>query len=197
MRLLLSLLASMNLAACAGQAPSQQLTAKDKVRVCQGNVCTDQSADTVTFQADPVDVEAERRLQALTDVAQKSPQAAYDLGLRLLRGDGVAKDSYQAIEWLRKAGDQGLVNAQLALGRLYLAGVEEMGSDPAEAQSWLSRAASQGNQEAQRLLPQSQAAKQDAQSLYQAQESARKSWQAWYSAAPYYWYWAPSGWRLR
>ena len=197
MRLLLSLLASMTLAACAGQAPSQQLTPKDKVRVCQGNVCTDQSADTVTFQADPVDVEAERRLQALTDVAQKSPQAAYDLGLRLLRGDGVAKDSYQAIEWLRKAGDQGLVNAQLALGRLYLAGVEEMGSDPAEAQSWLSRAASQGNQEAQRLLPQSQAAKQDAQSLYQAQESARKSWQAWYSAAPYYWYWAPSGWRLR
>lgn len=197
MRLMLSLLASLALAACAGQAPSDQLIAKDQVRVCQGDVCTDQSAKRVTFQAEPVDVEAQRRLQALSDVAQQSPQAAYDLGLRLLRGDGVTKDSQQAIEWLRKAGDQGLAHAQLALGRLYLLGVEEMGSDPAEAQSWLSRAASQGNPEAQRLLPQAQAAKNDAHNLYQAQESARKSWQAWYAAAPYYWYWGPTGWRLR
>lgn len=72
MRLLLSWLASLALAACAGQAPSDQLTVKDKVRVCQGNVCTDQSAARVTFQAEPVDIEAERRLQALSDVAQKN-----------------------------------------------------------------------------------------------------------------------------
>lgn len=199
MRLAFSMLslATWVLTACAAQAPSDQLARKDKVQVCQGSICVEQPAHTVTFQAPPVDDAAERRLQALEAVAQQNPKAAYDLGLRLLRGDGVTKDSHQGIEWLRQAGDQGVVPAQLALGRLYLAGVEEMGSDPAEAQSWLSRAAAQGDREAQRLLPQSQASTKDAQTLYQAQEHARQSWQAWYSAAPYYWYWAPSGWRLR
>lgn len=198
MRLAFSLLAlaTLTLTACAAQAPADQLTRKQMVQVCQGSVCVEQPASMVTFQGAPVDEAAERRLQALEEVAQKNPKAAYDLGLRLLRGDGVARDSHQGIEWLRQAGDQGVVPAQLALGRLYLTGVEEMGSDPAEAQAWLSRAAAQGDREAQRLLPQSQAATQDAQTLYQAQESARRSWQAWYSAAPYYWYWAPTGWRL-
>jgi hypothetical protein len=57
--------------------------------------------------------------------------------MRLLRGDGVERNSYQAIEWMRKAGDGGHLPAQVALGRMYLTGVEEMGADPAEAEAWL------------------------------------------------------------
>lgn len=198
MRLAFSVLslAAIALAGCAAQTSTDQLTRKESVRVCQGGRCIEQSASTVTFQAPSEDPEAQRRWDALEQMAQRSPQAAYDLGLRLMRGDGVERNSYQAIEWMRKAGDQGLVSAQVALGHIYLQGFEEMGSDPAEAQSWLSRAAAQGNKEAQQLLPQAQAAKQDARALYQAQEQLRKAWHTWYSTAPYYWYWSPSGWYL-
>ena len=69
-----------------------------------------------------------------------------------MRGDGVPHNSYQGLEWLRKAGEQNLVDAQLLLGRLYLSGVAEMGSDAAEAQQWLSRAAAQGSAQARKLL---------------------------------------------
>ena len=86
---------------------------------------------------------------------------------------------------------------QLALGRLYLMGFEEMGPDPAEAEAWLSRAAAKGNKEAAALIPQAQAAKKDEQAAYQVREAYRKSWYAWYSGYPYYWVWGPSGWYQR
>ena len=185
------------LGACASQAPEDQLQRTSTIRVCQGNQCVDQAASTVTFQGQPVDAQAEQRLQALEALAQQRPEAAYDLGLRLLRGDGVAQDGSQAIAWLRQAGNAGMVPAQLALGRLYLNGLETMGSDPAEAQAWLSRAAAQGDREAQQLLPSAQTATQDAQTRYQDQELARRSMDAWFFHAPYYWYWGSSGWRLQ
>lgn len=182
---------------CAAQAPADQVTRKDTVRVCQGNQCVDQDRNTVTFQGPPTDVEGERRLAALEQLAQSNPKAAYDLGLRLLRGDGVTRDSHQAIEWLRQAGDGGLVDAQLALGHLYLSGYEEMGADPAEAHAWLSRAAAKGSKEAQKLIPQAQAAKQDEQANYQVREAYRTSWGHWYATTPYYWMWGNTGWYLR
>lgn len=85
----------------------------------------------------------------------------------------------------------------MALGRLYLVGFEEMGADPAEAASWLSRAAAQGNREAQQLLPQAQAARQSEQAQYQVRELVRTSWGHWYASTPYYWYWNNTGWILR
>lgn len=180
---------------CAAQAPADQISQPQTVRVCQGNQCVDQDRNTVTFQGSPTDVEGERRLAALEELAQSNPKAAYDLGLRFLRGDGVPQDSYQAIEWMRKSGEQGLVEAQFALGQMYLTGVEEMGADPAEAEAWLSRAAGRGHKEAARLLPQAQAAKQNEQAAYQVRETYRKSWGAWwYTGAPYYWHWRGSSW---
>ncbi len=187
----------LGLAGCAAQTAEGQLSRSPTVRVCNGNACTEQDRRLTTFQGAPVDTEAERRMQALTEVAERNPNAAYDLGLRLLRGDGVERNSYQALEWMRKAGDNGHVQAQLALGRIYLMGFEEMGSDPAEAEAWLTRAASKGSKEARDLIPQAQAAKKDEQSLYQVREAYRKSWYAWYSSYPYYWVWGPSGWYLR
>lgn len=182
--------------ACTSQSPSSQLSRPETVRVCTGNTCVDQHRDTVTRQEAPSDPEAERRLAALEQLGEKNPKAAYDLGLRLLRGDGVARDSYQAMEWMRKAGDQGLVDAQFALGRLYLMGLEEMGADPAEAEAWLTRAAAKGHKEAQRLLPQAQNAKKNEHANYQIREADRKSWGYWYSNAPYYWHWRGSSWYL-
>ncbi|WP_235844704.1 tetratricopeptide repeat protein [Cupriavidus agavae] len=184
------------LLACA-QTPADQLAPRSQtVRICNGNACTDQDRRISTWQDVPA-TEAERRMQALAQKAEGNPNAAYDLGLRLLRGDGVERNTYQALEWLRKAGDNGHMQAQLALGRIYLMGFEEMGSDPAEAEGWLIRAAAKGSKEAERLIPQAQAAKKDEQSLYQVREAYRKSWITWYSSYPYYWAWGPAGWYLR
>ena len=191
-------LAVLALTACAAQTPEAQITpASSTVRLCEGNNCSDVPRNTATFRGEPVDPEAERRLAALVQKAEADPRAAYDLGLRYLRGDGVERNSYQAIEWMRKAGDAGNGDAQFALGRLYLLGFEEMGSDPAEAEAWLSRAAAKGFKEAQRLLPQAQAAKQNAHARYQAIEDERKSWGYWYAHAPYYMVWRSSGWYYR
>ena len=188
---------SFVLLGCAAQSPSDQLVRTPNVRVCTGSSCVSQDRNTVTFQSTPTDLQAERRLAVLTQMAEGNPKAAYDLALRLLRGDGVERNSYQALEWMRKAGDHGLPEAQMALGRLYLVGFEEMGADPAEAAAWLSRAAAQGNREAQQLLPQAQAAQQSEQAQYQVRELARKSWGHWYASTSYYWYWSDAGWILR
>ncbi len=187
------LLAVMTLAGCA-QTPSAQISSPETVRVCQGNQCVDQHRSTVTLQANETDPESERRLATLTELAQQSPQAAYDLGLRLLRGDGIERNSFLALEWMRKAAEQGLATAQFAVGQLYLNGFEEMGADPAEAQAWLTRAASQGHQEAIDLLPQAQAAQKNTHHNYQHREALRQAWGRWYNAAPYYWHWKDSGW---
>lgn len=187
--------AILGLGACA-QTPESQLSRSPTVRLCNGNTCAEQDRRVATFTpAGPT--ESDRRMQALAEKAQGNPDAAYDLGLRLLRGDGVERNTYQALEWMRKAGDNGHVQAQLALGRLYLMGFEEMGADPAEAEAWLIRAAAKGNKEAAALIPQAQAAKKDEQALYRVREAYRTSWYAWYSGYPYYWVWGPAGWYQR
>lgn len=192
-------LAALSLAGCATkkQTPEEQITPQDTVRICDNSGCSDRSRDTASFQGAPVDPEAERRLQALTDLAENNPSAAYDLGLRLLRGDGVERNSYQALQWLRKAGDGGHTEAQFAVGRLYLMGFEEMGSDPQEAEAWLTRAAGNGHKGARALLPDAQAAKKDEQSAYRVREANRTAWSAWYSRQPYYWVWRTRGWYQR
>ncbi|ALD92363.1 hypothetical protein CR3_3175 [Cupriavidus gilardii CR3] len=197
MRVLVPLLlaTALGFAGCA-QTPEEQLAPRSStVRLCDGNACTEQDRRVATAQL--ASNEPDPRMQALANVAEKNPDAAYDLGLRLLRGDGVKRDSYQALEWLRKAGDNGHTQAQLALGRIYLMGFEEMGSDPAEAEAWLMRAAAKGSKEAKDLIPQAQAAKKDEQSAYRVREAYRTSWVAWYSSYPYYWVWGPSGWYHR
>ena len=168
------------------------------VRICDSSGCSDRPRDTATFQPDAGDPVAEQRAAALAELAKQDPRAAWDLGLRYFRGDGVRKDSYQALQWMRDAGERGIVPAQLALGRFYLMGLEEMGSDPAEAETWLSMAASKGNKEARKLLKEAQAAKNSAQKQYQVREEERKAWSGyWYSGYTYYSTWGPRGWYYR
>jgi uncharacterized protein len=170
----------------------------DTIRICDASGCSDRPKNSATFQVEPEDPVLVERTAALEALAKKDPRAAWDLGLRYFRGDGVRKDSYQALQWMRDAGERGNVDAQLAVGRFYLMGLEEMGSDPAEAETWLSMAASKGNKEAKKLLKEAQAAKKDEQAMYQWREAHRKSWYGyWYTGYPYYWTWGPRGWYYR
>ena len=168
------------------------------VRICDDKGCSDRPRDTATFDTTKDDnPEETRRLATLKDIAAKDPRAAYDLGIRLMRGDGVRMDSYQAIQWLRQAGERGDLRAQAALGRIYLTGLQEMGSDPAEAERWLSVAAERGDKESARLLPEANKAKQDEQARYRWRDHYRKNGIAWwYSAYPYYWAWRAGVWVL-
>lgn len=169
------------------------------IRICDDSGCSERPRSSSTFNPQAsTDPEAERLLAALVAVAEKDPRAAYDLGLRYFRGDGVEQNTYQALQWMRSAGERGDLRAQSALGRFYLAGVEEMGSDPAEAERWLTLAAGRGDKEARKLLPEAAAAKRNEQDAYRVREDLRKHWIAgWYTAYPYYWTWGPGGWYYR
>ena len=181
----------------AGAATAQ--TPEPTIRICDDTGCSDRPRSSATF--DPArddNPEETRRLAALEAVASNDPRAAYDLALRYFRGDGVRRDSYQALQWMREAGERGVPQAWLALGRLYLMGLEEMGSDPAEAERWLSLAAARGNKEAQKLLAEARSAKKSEQAMYQWRETNRKSWHGWWSTGyAYHWFWSPNGWYYR
>lgn len=188
------LLLSMLLLAGAANAQSS-----DTIRICDASGCADRPRDSATFDPTHDDhPEETRRLAALADIARKDPRAAYDLALRHYRGDGVRRDSYQAIQWMREAGDRGVPEAQLALGRFYLSGVEEMGADPAEAEKWLSLAAARGDKDADKLLAEARSAKKTEQELYQWRQFHRTHWLGWWATGyPYHWYWSSAGWYYR
>ena len=59
----------------------------------------------------------EAGLDELTiDAAEQGVATAqYNLGVHYLEGEGVEKDSVEAVAWFRKAADQGFPNAQKAL----------------------------------------------------------------------------------
>ncbi len=131
-----------------------------------------------------------QRMAQLRQMAETDPAAAYDMGLRYLKGDGVEQNSYQAIETFRAAAAKGDRGAQAALGKIYLSGMEEMGADMQEAEKWLTLAAGQGDAESKKLLAQ----------LKKEKKKRRDSWSSfyrydWYYHAPYRLYWYHSAWR--
>jgi len=72
----------------------------------------------------------------------------FNLGARYDAGEGVAKDSAEAVKWYRLAADQGDVVAQFNLGVKYSTG-EGVAKDDSEAIRWYRRAADQGDAMAQ------------------------------------------------
>jgi TPR repeat protein len=173
--------------------------AQDIVRICDNTGCSDRPRNSSTLeaelaaQADPV---ADARIAALEAMAAKDPRAAYDLGLRYFRGDGVRKDSYQAIKWMRDAGERGDFKAAQALGRFYLVGLEEMGADPGEAERWLMMAADKGDKEAKKMLVQARKARNEAQADHKWRDDVRKNgwFGGWYSGYAYRSYWRDGRW---
>ena len=67
------------------------------------------------------------------------------------KGSGVAEDKKKALEWYRKAADQGYAPAQLNLGLVYDQG-DGIPADPNRAFKWYRLAAEQGLAEAQMNL---------------------------------------------
>ena len=79
------------------------------------------------------------------------PSAQYDLGEMYRTGSQVRQDHGEAVQWHRRAGEQGHRQAQLGLGDFYRCrkGVER---DYAAAADWYLKAAEQGDAEAQYWL---------------------------------------------
>lgn len=130
-------------------------------------------------------------------LSSQDSKAAYDLSLRFFRGDGVSQDSYRSLKWMRNAAERGNLNAQISLGRLYLTGLGEMGADPAEAEKWLSIAASRGDEESALLLKEATKARQSEQSEYRFYNRWRNTfYNNWYYGYRYFWHWNNSIWVL-
>ncbi|MGR9106474.1 MAG: tetratricopeptide repeat protein [Gammaproteobacteria bacterium] len=182
----------MLLVGCA-QHPRQP----EMMRVCDSSGCFNRPANYASFDpntAVPSD-DPDGRIAALEQLAKNDPRAAFDLGLRFFRGDGVPQDSYRALKWMRDAAERGDLEAQKAVGRLYLTGLEEMGSDSREAQKWLSIAASRGDREAAELLKEAEERRQSDEEYSRWQGRWRPVfYNNWYSGYPYYWRWGQGGW---
>lgn len=186
---LIILTAMLSLAACA-QTPQPSTT----VRICDDRSCADRLKDQVAFDAKDATPD-DPRIVALKEVAKKEPKAAYDLGLRYFRGDGVRQDSYQALTWMREAAEHDNLAAQKALGAFYLFGLEEMGADPAEAEKWLSIAVSRGDKESKKLLDEARKAKQSGADDYKWRARWGSTYYGyWYSGYPYLGVWRQTAW---
>jgi len=188
-----ALLVIISLTACATPPPAPSNT----VRLCDADGCAEVDKSTARFDPSSTvpDADPEGRIPALETMAREDPRAAHDLALRLFRGDGVRKDSYKALQWMRDAAERGDLGAQKAVGRLYLTGLEEMGSDPREAEKWLTIAAGRGDEEAEQLLVEATAARQNEDAAYQLRTRWRPVfYNSWYSGYRYYWRWRNGVW---
>ncbi|WP_175691279.1 tetratricopeptide repeat protein [Burkholderia anthina] len=180
------------LTACA-QDPS---VTNNTVRICNETGCFDRPKDQVSYQKrDDSDDRDDPRIVSLKQAAKTQPKAAYDLGLRYFRGDGVRQDSYQALKWMRDAAERGDLQAQKALGSFYLFGLEEMGSDSREADKWLSIAAARGDKESKQLLELARKARKEDEEDWKWRTQWRDVYYGyWNSGYPYYGVWHQTYW---
>src|SRR5690606_16264061 len=80
-------------------------------------------------------------------------------------------------------------------GRLFLSGFEEMGSDPQEAEKWLSMAAAQGDQESAARLAEATEAKKSEAEDYRWRKHWREYYRGyWYRGYSYFGYWRQGYW---
>lgn len=166
------------------------------VQICNSGGCVDRPKG-YTAPDSPTIVTAEKnpQIEALRTLAAQDSSAAYDLALRFFRGDGIRQDSYQAITWMRDAAERGHLKAQMALGRLYLTGLSEMGADPGEAERWLSITINRGDKEAAILLKEATKARKSAQARHQWENRWRPNfYNGWYRNYSYNWYWGRNRW---
>lgn len=190
------LLVSISAVACAVPEPHTGIE-----RICDESGCSDRPIGSYSnqehMQEKPsADRQYDERIALLVEHAKHDPRAAYDLGLRLFRGDGVRQDSYRAIQWMREAAERGDLNAQIALGRLYLTGLEEMGPDFREAQKWLSIAANRGDKESKELLTEASRLRHMEDQYYRWRNRWRLVFsRSWHGGYPYQSRWNNGRWR--
>ena len=182
-------LIGMTVVACASPP------ANDTIRIHNSSGYSERPSNYSSYDPSTAVPDEDNRFAALKELADQDAAAAYDLGLRFFRGDGVRQDSYQAIQWMRNAAERGNLDAQKALGRLYLTGLEEMGSDPQEAEKWLSIAASRGDKESATLLREATQARKRETDYYRWKTTWRpRFYHYWYRGYPYHYYWRHGRW---
>ena len=81
-------------------------------------------------------------------IADVGAGAQFNLGIMYKKGQGVAQNNTEALQWYRKAADQGHSNAQFSLGVIYHQG-RGVQQNYTEALRWLLKAADQGHTNAQ------------------------------------------------
>lgn len=87
--------------------------------------------------------------------------------LYLLGWQGHEQNNELAAKWMKKAADQGVVEAQVVMGALYDRGLGVMG-DRNEANKWYEKAAAQGHGTSLAILGRNETAKGSVQFNYQA-----------------------------
>jgi len=100
--------------------------------------------DTSRFELMPVSELSAR-------AAQGSDHAQFYLAKRLQKGQGIAQNTQQAIQWYTKAAQQGVAPAQLNLAIMYLRG-EGVKPNLQQARVWLEKAAMRGDNRASYTL---------------------------------------------
>ena len=90
-----------------------------------------------------------RILRPLAD--DGNPEAQVFIGMSYEFGDGIGKDTKQAINWYRKAADKGNADAAYNLGTMYEDG-EGVAKNIPEAMKWFRMAAAKGDALSQREL---------------------------------------------
>jgi TPR repeat protein len=97
---------------------------------------------------------ARKKFEEIKAKAEKGDaKAQCSLGVCYHDGDGVTKDTVEAVKWYQKAAEQGLAPAQTNLGVCYQDGVG-VTRDALEAVKWFRKAAEQGLAPAQTNLGQ-------------------------------------------
>lgn len=101
---------------------------------------------------DGVEIDEDPFVLIRSSAEQGFPTAQYNMGIILETGYlWINKDEKQALEWYRKAANQGCAEAKTAVGICLYKGV---GIEPklSDALSWLKEAATQGDQRGQLFL---------------------------------------------
>jgi TPR repeat protein len=87
--------------------------------------------------------------ESLDDTRKKAESgdaaAQFSLGLKYANGNGVPKDSAEAVKWYRRSADQGNFVAQTILGMMYRNG-EGVPKDLVQAHVWWNIAGAAGNE---------------------------------------------------
>ena len=73
-------------------------------------------------------------------------EAKFNLGHMYSKGRGVKQDDFEAVNWYRKAAEQGDADAQAILGFLYLLGERGVQVNKSLAKEWFGKACDNGNQ---------------------------------------------------
>ncbi len=86
-----------------------------------------------------------------TRAAQGNNHAQFYLAKRLQKGEGIAQNTQQALQWYTRAAEQGVAPAQLNLAIMYLRG-EGVQPNLQQAKLWLEKAAMRGDNRASYTL---------------------------------------------